>query len=120
MRHLAVTLKKHLPEDYKEAINVLLKLVDYLKHNQEVMSFGYMFLPDFIEEYGLEDYETSVRAMEELTQFTSCEFAVRPFILRYPKQMMAQMVGTSTRLGSPLRFRRLQAKAALGDGASCF
>lgn len=92
MRHLAVTLRQHLPDDYRAAIVLLLKLVDYLKENQNLMSFGYMFLPDYIEVYGMEDLETSIHAMEEMTQLTSCEFAVRPFIIRYPEEMIDQML----------------------------
>ena len=40
------------------------------------------FLPvsDGTEPSRLEDYRTSVEAIEKVTQFTSCEFAVRPFI----------------------------------------
>ena len=51
-----------------------------------------MFLPDFIEQYGLNDLQTSLKAMETITQFTSCEFAIRPFLLRYPDEVMAQML----------------------------
>ena len=32
------------------------------------------------------------KAIERITQFTSCEFAVRPFIIKYPKEMMKQML----------------------------
>lgn len=95
MRHLAISLRKHLPDDYKAAIAQLLKLVNYLKENQRLMSFGYMFLPDYIELYGIEDFKTSVYAMEEMTQLTSCEFAVRPFIIKYPQKMMDQMLSWS-------------------------
>jgi 3-methyladenine DNA glycosylase AlkC len=51
-----------------------------------------MFLGNFVELYGLDDYETSVNAIEEITQFTSCEGAVRPFIIKYPNEMMEQML----------------------------
>ena len=45
-----------------------------------------MFLPDFIEVYGIDDFKIAMKAIEEITQFTSCEFAVRPFIIKYPKK----------------------------------
>nr|WP_299339740.1 DNA alkylation repair protein [Allomuricauda sp.] len=92
MRHISTTLKDFLPKEYDEAINTIIALVDYLKKTQPGLSFEHMFLPDFIEQYGLDDYETSVRALEKVTQFTSCEFAVRPFIKKYPKAMMKQML----------------------------
>ncbi|MDD4372572.1 MAG: DNA alkylation repair protein [Bacteroidales bacterium] len=50
-----------------------------------------MFLPDYIEVFGLNDYETSVSLMEYVTQFCSCEFAVRPFIIKYGDRMINQM-----------------------------
>jgi 3-methyladenine DNA glycosylase AlkC len=49
-----------------------------------------MFFPDFIEVYGLDDFDISAKALEHFTQYSSSEFAVRPFIVKYPKQMLAQ------------------------------
>jgi len=51
-----------------------------------------MFLPDYIELYGLNHYRASVNAIELVTQFVSCEYAVRPFILKYKDKMMKQML----------------------------
>ena len=96
MRHLSITLKAFLPESYPQAIGVILKLVSHLKRNQKGLSLEYMFLPDFIELFGLDDLDASLQALEEVTQFTSCEFAVRPFIVKYPDQMMDQMLKWST------------------------
>lgn len=92
MRHISTTLKYFLPKDYKNSTTIILKLISCLKENQINLSFEYMFLPDFIEQYGLEDFDISVKALEEITQYTSCEFAVRPFIIKYPKKMMKQML----------------------------
>ncbi len=92
MRHLSTILKIHLPDDYKQAIEVILQLIEQLKLKQSGLSLRYMFLADYIEQYGLDDYETSIDAIEKITQFTSCEFAVRPFIILYPEKMMAQML----------------------------
>ena len=103
MRHISTTLKWFLPTDYKSSIIIILKLINYLKENQTELAFEYMFLPDFIEQYGLEDFETSIEALEEITQFTSCEFAVRPFIIRYPKKMMNQMLIWSKHINHSVR-----------------
>lgn len=91
MRHISTTLKEFLPTDYKSSIKTILKLINHLKENQFGLSFEYMFISDFVEQYGLDEYSISVKALEEITQFTSCEFAVRPFIIKYPKKMMEQM-----------------------------
>ena len=102
-RHIATVLKNFLPTDYKEATAKILELLNHIKTPQYAHSeiddtkFGLTLeyggiLSDFIQQYGLDDYETSVKAIEKITQFTSCEFAVRPFIIKYPDKMMKQML----------------------------
>lgn len=91
MRHVSTTMRHFLPADYPDALAVIVQIADHLRTGQEEMNFGYMFLPDFIEQYGVDHYELSMAAMEQITQLTSCEFAVRPFLLKYPEQTMAQM-----------------------------
>ncbi|GHT30337.1 hypothetical protein AGMMS49574_09790 [Bacteroidia bacterium] len=53
---------------------------------------SFMFFPEYIEVFGLDDFETSVKTMEFVTQFTSCEFAVRPFIIKYGDKMLGRML----------------------------
>ncbi len=48
-----------------------------------------MPLAHFVEVYGLEHFEVSVRAMKEITQRHSSEFTIRPFLVRYPDAMLA-------------------------------
>jgi len=101
--HITAVLKKFLPADYKDAIAKILELLDYVKNTlpdssivddtQFGLSLEYGWILDnYVEQYGLDDYETSVKAIEKITQFTSCEFAVRPFIIKYPNEMMKQML----------------------------
>nr|WP_129735040.1 DNA alkylation repair protein [Parabacteroides goldsteinii] len=101
--HITTILKKFLPADYKEAIAKILELLDYVKNTQPDFSkiddtkFGLTLeygpvLDNYVEQYGLDDYETSVKAIEKITQFTSCEFSVHPFIIKYPDEMMQQML----------------------------
>ena len=106
-RHIATVLKDFLPADYKEAIAKIFELLDHVKDTLPDFSkiddknFGLLMLEygavldNYIEQYGLDDYETSVKAIEKVTQFTTCEFCVRPFILKYPDQMMKQMLAWS-------------------------
>jgi 3-methyladenine DNA glycosylase AlkC len=46
---------------------------------------------DYVEVYGLDDWEASMAALEAFTQRMSAEFAIRPFVARYPARTMAQM-----------------------------
>jgi 3-methyladenine DNA glycosylase AlkC len=85
-RHIAQCLGQTLPAVYEDALDVLLKL------SEQCRGFEYLFFPDFVEVYGLEELPLSILAMEAFTKSSSAEFAVRPFIIKYPDAMMAQMV----------------------------
>ena len=96
MRHISTVLCAHLPGNYREQVQQIINIIEQTKKNGIQAGFQYMFFPDFIEQYGLVDLKTSLKAMETITQFTSCEFAIRPFLLRYPTEVMAQMLAWST------------------------
>lgn len=100
-KHISTTMKNFLPTDYKSAIAKILELINHVKETQYWLSvqdtkFGlsleYAFLGGYVEQYGLDDYITSIEVLEEITQFTSCEGPVRPFIMKYPDEMMEQML----------------------------
>lgn len=105
--HIARVLKNFLPANYKEAVAKILGLLDGVKHalpdfsriddkNFGLLTLEYgLVLANYIEFYGLDDYETSVKAMEKITQFTTCEFTTHVFIVKYPDKMMAQMLAWS-------------------------
>jgi 3-methyladenine DNA glycosylase AlkC len=86
MRHIAECLHQHLPADYKKAINILKPV------SAKFSGFEYMFFQDFVECYGLDDFETSMPALECFTKYASSEFAVRAFIKQQEKRMMKQML----------------------------
>ncbi len=92
MKHTTGVLHQYMPPEFSKAVPLLKELIEAIRR-QPINGYGiaFMFLPDYIETYGLDDPDSSVQALETVTQFISCEFAVRPFILRYPKQMMKQM-----------------------------
>lgn len=92
MKHTAVVLHEFLPKDYKAAGELIQKIIFKIKEKPFTnSSFPFMFFPEYIESYGLEDFETSVELIEIVTQFISCEFAVRPFIIRYESEMLTKM-----------------------------
>ncbi len=86
MRHIAVCLHQHLPAGYKKAINILKPV------SAKFSGFEHMFFQDYVECYGLDDFETSMPALEHFTKFSSSEFAVRAFIVQQEKRMMKQML----------------------------
>ena len=104
MRHTTHVLHSFMPEDYAAAVKLFTKIINGLR--KDGFSNGrleFMFFPDYIEVYGLEDYDSSVKALEFITVFFSCEFAVRPFILKYGDKMMRQMTAWSLHKDAAVR-----------------
>jgi 3-methyladenine DNA glycosylase AlkC len=86
MRHITQTIYTHLPADFKASLDILTKVAPQFK------GFQYMFFPEFVELYGIDNLQLSLPALELFTQYSSAEFAVRPFIIKYPREMMQQML----------------------------
>lgn len=95
MRHIATALHHHLPGTYHQQVECIREMVAQLQSKGEKGGFEYLFFPDFLEQYGTHDAPTSLKAMEWLTQFVSCEFAVRPLLLQHQELVMAQMLAWS-------------------------
>lgn len=92
MHHIKAMLHEILPPDFAKAAPILKGITTSIKKlHGDGMSFLYMFLPEYVATYGLKHYKQSVQLLEQITQVTSAEFAVRPFIIQYPVAMMQQM-----------------------------
>ncbi len=87
MRYATLTLHDFLPADYRTALALLRRIAPALDRH----GFEKMIFPDFVEVYGLDDWDVSLPALEQFTQQMSAEYAVRPFIVRDQSRMMAQM-----------------------------
>ncbi|MEX2379393.1 MAG: DNA alkylation repair protein [Vicingaceae bacterium] len=92
MRHLALCMNDFLPQPYEKAVQEIVQLAHQLRKNAQEQSFEYLFLPEYILQYGIEHPKNSLQAMEEITQFVSCEFAIRPFLEQYPKESFKKMI----------------------------
>ena len=86
MRHITHVLHALLPKNYQQALAILKPV------SSQFTGFETMCFPDYVELYGLDYFEDSVSALAYFTQYSSSEFAVRPFIQRYGDKMMQQMV----------------------------
>lgn len=88
MRHITTFLGRFLPPNYQAALDILRRAMPSLG------SYGFvkMVFPDYVEVFGLEDWEASMPVLETFTQEASAEFAIRPFIVRYQDRTMAQML----------------------------
>ena len=87
MRHLAQSLKAFIPKTYRQSLKILKPV------SKKFGGFESMFFPDYVELYGQKenDFETSMDALAHFTKYSSSEFAIRPFIVKYPSKAMKQM-----------------------------
>ncbi len=85
---LAELLKNYLPADYKKALPVLMAVLGKENPNETGMfTHYYWILPigKFVQEYGIEHFELSMKAIEEITKRNTGEYAIRPYIRKYPE-----------------------------------
>lgn len=91
MYHISTKLHEFIKEDYPTAISILSKVAEQ-KIKEKRTEAGDLVFADFVEKFGIEHFEISVKALELFTQTCTSEFAVRPFIVHYPEKMMRKML----------------------------
>ena len=106
MRHVTTQLRHTLPDDYPDALAILRRAAPQMAE----AGFAAMVASDFVETHGLDHYAKSVWALAGFTKIVSAEFAVRPFLIRYPDKMLAQMVRWSR--NRDWRVRRLASEGS--------
>ena len=93
MSHLADVTIRELPKNFKKSAPIIGELMNALvKANIPVGNFEYMFIPEIVLKLGIDDLEESFLTIEHITTYSSCEFAIRPFILKYEAATMDQML----------------------------
>jgi 3-methyladenine DNA glycosylase AlkC len=85
-------LHHQLPSTFPEAWAILeLLLGDELVEEEGMFNEGFALWPlaHFIEVYGLDDFDVAMGAMYQITKRHTAEFAIRPFLQRYPERTLA-------------------------------
>ena len=100
MRHISTTLGTHLPNNYKESIEILKNIFSTMNYAYNLQN---MIFQDFVEVFGLDDFEVSMDALEHFTINSSSEFAIRQFIINTQTQSMKQMTLWSRSKNSHIR-----------------
>ncbi|NOT94819.1 MAG: DNA alkylation repair protein [Nitrospira sp.] len=99
-RHIARALRQHLPDDYEEAIEILLASLgpDVPKQASDGGMAPFLYMPHtmFVQDYGLDHFEPSMRAQYELTQRFTAEFSIRPFLERHREATLARLTQWAT------------------------
>lgn len=91
---LADRLADRLPADYPEALaHVVPRLGPELKEGEGYFNHSFHLWPvgRFIEDYGTTHPEESLAAIEALTRAFTGEWAIRPFLARYPELTLAHV-----------------------------
>ena len=89
-------LHVYLPEDFEKAAAILVSILGEENENETGMfSEFYWIMPigKYFEKYGLEHFDTSMHAIEEITKRNTGEYAIRPFIRKYPEKTLRIMAG---------------------------
>jgi 3-methyladenine DNA glycosylase AlkC len=96
MRHIAFTIGCHIKQNYTTQISILIQTYNHIQtdigNRKDKLGLENMIFQDFVELYGLEDFDISMKALECFTQNSSSEFAIRQFILKYEDATINQML----------------------------
>jgi len=84
---MAQTLSNFLPNNYDKAVQILIEVAPRVK------SFENWALTTYVQMFGLDNFETSVMALEELTKHGTSEFAIRPFMIQHTDKMLPILKG---------------------------
>lgn len=75
LRNTSVVLRKHLPQDFEQALKVLYAVAPSLRRG-----YTALVLPDYVALYGKDHFDQSMEALRYFTTFGSAEFAIREFL----------------------------------------
>ena len=82
-------LKEFLPDNFNTSAQILIDSLspELILENGKTdwNSFINVALSEYIGDYGLNDYEISMKALYEITKRCSSESGIRPFIRKYPE-----------------------------------
>ncbi len=68
-----------------------LNKVSYLEVDADKEFYWIMPIGKFVEKYGLDNFDISIKAIEEITKRNTGEYAIRPFIRKYPEKTVKIM-----------------------------
>ncbi len=84
---IADQFQKHLGTDYQKNIILLSKILGP-ENTEETGMFTnfYWIMPiaKYVEKYGLDNFDISMTAIQEITKRNTGEYAIRPFLEKYP------------------------------------
>ena len=91
---IADILRENLPSDYPQAVEILVNSLGEENPNETGMFTDFywaMPFATFVEKYGLDDLDSSLTAIGEITKRNTGEYAIRPYLEQHPKKTFKQM-----------------------------
>ncbi|WP_222984263.1 DNA alkylation repair protein [Flagellimonas meishanensis] len=95
---IADALKIYLPGHYDTAISQLMEVLGPENDKETGMFKQYywvMPIAKYVEKYGFENLQTSMKAIYEITKRNTGEYAIRPFLKAYPHETLKTMYAWS-------------------------
>lgn len=86
VRRIGDALHAALPLPFPDAVGIVRTMGPLVDRGFQAVA-----LSEYVARHGLDDVEGSMAALADLTGFGSSEFAVRPFLIRYPDTALATM-----------------------------
>jgi 3-methyladenine DNA glycosylase AlkC len=93
-RHIASALGRHLPQDYGQAVEILIASLGPKLEAVELTGMEvFLYMPHvfYVAEFGAEHFEASMRAQYELTQRFTAEYSIRVFLEAFPERTLARL-----------------------------
>lgn len=92
---MADLLGQFLGGGYPANIKVLLQIMGPENEQETGMFTEYYWLmpvAKYVEKYGLDDFELSMQAIEEITKRNTGEYTIRPYFEKYPDKALGKML----------------------------
>ena len=96
VRHVIVVLNRFLPDAYTRALKIVVRAGDLFpagRSGDSLAGFAAWPLIDWVPEYGLHHFDSSMKALKGLTGLFSAEFAVRPFLIADTERALGHLRG---------------------------
>lgn len=94
-KHMARILRRHLPSDYPDALDIVLASAGQAHGRDPGLSLAsFLFLPHtmFVAEFGLGHFELSMQAQHALTQRFTAEFSIRTFLQNHTQATLERLM----------------------------
>ncbi|MGJ9383737.1 DNA alkylation repair protein [Salipaludibacillus sp. CF4.18] len=94
---LSTAMYQTLPNEYEESLAVLKGI------SPKFQGLSGIIFPDYVEKFGLKNWNESIQALEYFTKFSTSEFAIRAFILLEQDSMLRKMFQWSNDVNEHVR-----------------